>query len=171
MAEDVPWQKLLGDPLKEVTRKERRALLGVSVAALIVAKTGILPGRIESIGVDFPAGDKPILLLIFASVIAYFLLAFVVYAASDFIAWQRSYHELIDKLEFEEAERQYKAEQAGMKNVVISIEPVNKPKEAWKSILRRAIAPTSVTRASVEFLVPLGVGLFALVSLLRAAAG
>lgn len=170
MSEDVPWQKLLGDPLKEVTRKERRTLLAVSSAALIVAKTGFMPGKIESIGIDFPPSDKPTLLLIFAGVIAYLLLAFVVYAASDFIVWQRSYHELVDRLSFENAERRYKAEQEGATNVIMGIEAMDERKEAWKTGLRKAIAPTSVVRALVEFLLPIAIGLFAVVSLLLGAA-
>jgi hypothetical protein len=170
VTEDVPWKKLLGDPLREVTRKERRALLAVSIPALIVAKTGILPGKIESIGIEFPVTGKPALLLIFAGVVAYFLLVFIIYAVSDFIVWQRSYHELIDRLAFENAERQYKAEQAGATNVVIGIEAVDTRREAWKSTLRKAIGPTSVARALVEFLLPIVIGLFALVSLLLGAA-
>lgn len=170
MIEDVPWQKLLGDPLKEVTRKERRALLAVSIAALIVAKTGILPGKIESFGIELPATDKPTVLLIFAGVVAYLLIAFIVYAVSDFIVWQRSYYELIDRLEFKRAQERHKAEQEGATNVIIGIEPVNARLEAWKSSLRWAIAPTSVVRALVEFLLPIAISLVALISLINAAA-
>ena len=168
--EDVPWKKLLGDPLKEVTRKERRALLATSIAALIVAKTGILPGKIESIGIELPAAGKSTVLLIFAGVVAYLLLALIVYAVSDFIVWQRSYYELSDRLDFERAEKRHKAEQAGATNVIIGIEPVNARLEAWKSGLRFAIAPTSVIRALVEFLLPAVIGLVALMSLIFAAA-
>lgn len=170
MSEDVPWQKLLGDPLKEVTRKERRTLLAFSSAALIVAKTGFMPGKIESIGIDFPLSDTPTLLLIFAGVIFYLLVTFVVYAASDFIVWQRSYHELVDRLSFEATERRYKAELEGATNVIMGIEAIDKRKEAWKTVLRKAIAPTSKLRALVDFFVPIAIGLFAFVSLLLGAA-
>lgn len=167
----APWQKLLGDPLKEVTRKERRALLAVSVAALAIAKAGLTPIKIESIGIEFSAANKPVLLYIILGVVVYFLIAFAVYAASDFIAWQRSYYELIDRIEDEEAQRQYRAEEeeSGMTNVVVDIQPVDRRKLAWRSILRRAIAPTSVIRAAVEFVVPVALGIFAAASLLSAA--
>lgn len=170
MSENMPWQKLLDDPLRDVTRKERRALLAVSIVALVVAKTGILPGKIASIGIEVSSADKPALLFIFAGVIAYLLLAFMIYAASDFIVWQRSYYELIDKLAFERAERQYKAEQEGATNVIMGFEAIDKRKETWKVGLRNASAPTSVARAIVEFLLPIGTGLFAFVSLLLSAA-
>lgn len=137
MSEDIPWQKLLDDPLRDVTRKERRALLAVSIVALVVAKTGILPGKIASIGIEIPSADKPTLLLIFAGVIAYLLLAFVVYAASDFIVWQRSYYELVDKLAFERAEQRYRAEQEGATNVIMGFEAIDKRKEAWKQACAR----------------------------------
>ncbi len=78
--EEPPWQKLLGDPLKEITRKERRALLGVSVVAFLVARTGVLPRKIESIGVEFLSDNRPTVLLTLAAVVAYFLVVFAVYA-------------------------------------------------------------------------------------------
>lgn len=165
----APWQKLLGDPLKEVTRKERRALLAVSVAALTIAKAGIFPVKIESIGIEFSAANKPVLLYIILGVVVYFLVAFAVYATSDFIAWQRSYYELTDRIEDEVAEQRYRAEEAGMESVVTDIRPLDRRREAWRSILRRAIAPTSVIRAAVEFLVPIAIGIFAVASLLSAA--
>jgi len=169
MPEDAPWRRLLDDPLKEVTRKERRALLGVSVVGVMVAKTGILPTKIEAMGINFVPGDKSFLLLLFAGIISYFLVMFVVYGISDFVVWQKSYHDFVDRLEFEETERQYHVEEAGAKNVVIGIAAVNRPKEAWKSILGKAIPPATVARAFVEFSLPLVVGLFAVVAVLRSA--
>ena len=170
MNQEFPWQKLLADPMNEATRKGRRALLGLSVVALIVVEAGILPAKIESIGIQFSVGDKPALLRILAATLIYFLIAFAVYAASDFIAWKRSYYELVDRLALEEAKRNWDAEQAGATNVVVDIEAINTREETWKSILRKAIGPTSFIRALVEFLVPIAVGVFAIVSLLRAAA-
>jgi hypothetical protein len=169
MADDAPWLRLLGDPLKDVTRKERRALLGVSVVALLVARTGVLPTKIESIGIDFTIGNKASLLLLLSAIVGYFLVMFLVYAVSDFVAWQKSYRDPIDQLKFDAHESQYRAADAGATNVVIGIEAVNRRKEAWDAILRRAIAPTSVTRAVMEFLVPTLVGVAALVCVLRAA--
>jgi hypothetical protein len=73
-------------------------------------------------------------------------------------------------MDFDEHKRAYEAEEAGAKNVVIGIAP---PDPwwflAWRALLRRSVLPTSVARAVVEFLVPLAVGFFAFVSLLRAA--
>jgi len=170
VTEELPWQKLLGDPMNEVTRKERRALLGVSVVSLTIAKAGILPVKIKSLGIEFSVGDKKTLLFILAAILFYFLVTFIVYAVTDVISWQRSYCELVDRLALEEAKRNWEAEQAGATNVVVDIEAVNTREETWKSILRKAIAPTSVIRAGVEFLLPLAVGVFAIVCLLRVAA-
>jgi hypothetical protein len=166
-ADEAPWQKLLGDPLREITRKERRTLLGVSVIAILVAKTGILPHKIESIGIELLSDSKPVVLLTLAAVVLYFLIAFVTYAASDLIAWQRSYFELKDHLEFEETKRQYEAEEKNLKNVVIGISaPPPRWLTGWQHVLHKAVLPMSVLRALVEFVLPLGVGTFSLVSLI-----
>jgi len=168
--EEPPWQKLLGDPLKEITRKERRALLGVSVVAFLVARTGVLPRKIESIGVEFLSDNRPTVLLTLAAVVAYFLVVFAVYAASDLIVWQRSYFALQDLLKFEEAERQHLAEETGAKNIVIgTFAALPKWLRNWQATLYKSVLPMSMTRAAVEFVLPAGVGVFALVSVIRAA--
>jgi hypothetical protein len=170
MADESLWQRLLGDPLRDITRKERRALLGVSVAAILVAETGIIPRKIEAVGIEFLSDNRPTILLLLAFVVLYFFIAFVIYAASDLIVWQRSYFEVKDHLEFKAAERHYLAEESGAKNVVIGIEALP-PKwlTTWHIALSRSILPTSVLRAIVEFLLPCGVAAFAFVSVIRAA--
>ena len=78
----------LRDPLSDVTRKERRSLLGASLVAAVVAKTGLVPTKIESLGIDFSTSDQALLLKSGAVVVAYFLTAFTVYGAIDLVAWR-----------------------------------------------------------------------------------
>jgi hypothetical protein len=47
-----PEQIRLRDPLAEVTRRERRLLLGASIIGLTVAKTGLVPTKISALGVE-----------------------------------------------------------------------------------------------------------------------
>jgi hypothetical protein len=77
----------LGDPLSEVTRKERLYLLGASTIGVTIVFTGLVPSKIRAQGITFAQADRRSLLFILALVIAYFLVAFILYAASDFLAW------------------------------------------------------------------------------------
>ncbi|WP_395745101.1 hypothetical protein [Prosthecobacter sp.] len=83
-----PTEIRLRDPLTEVSRKERTALLGISTIGIIVAKTGFVPSKISALGIDFSFTDQKMLYRALAGVIGYFVVAFVLYAASDFVAWR-----------------------------------------------------------------------------------
>ena len=81
---------LLDDPLKEVTRKERKMLLAVSVLAIVLVKTGLVPTKISALGVEFNETHQQALLLIVSLVDIYFLSAFVIYASTDFFVWRKA---------------------------------------------------------------------------------
>ena len=84
----------LGDPLTELTRKERRSLLGVGILGVAIAKTGIVPTKISALGIEFTKTDQQSLLFIIGLVVAYFFFAFVIYAWSDYLRFQRKFCEL-----------------------------------------------------------------------------
>lgn len=77
----------LKDPLSDVTRKERVYLLGISAIGITIVFTGLIPTEITALGIKFAEADRRSLLLIFALVVGYFLVAFVSYALSDFLEW------------------------------------------------------------------------------------
>ncbi len=79
----------LGDPLSEVTRKERLYLLAASTVGITIISTGLVPTEIRTLGITFAQADQDSLLFMLALVVAYFLVAFIIYAASDFLAWRR----------------------------------------------------------------------------------
>lgn len=81
---------LLHDPLSEVTRKERRMLLGVSIVGVAVQKAGLVPSKISALGIEFAKSDQSAILSLLALVVLYFLTAFIVYGISDFMAWRRA---------------------------------------------------------------------------------
>jgi len=81
-------EALLQDPLTEVTRRERRNLLAISVLAMVIVHAGIIPTRLSALGVEFGRADQRRLLLILSLAVLYFLVAFVLYAFSDFLAWR-----------------------------------------------------------------------------------
>lgn len=82
-----PFQVRFSDPLSQVTRTERKVLLGVSIAALVLVQAGIVPTRIAALGIEFSTSDQRAIVRVAAFVIAYFLISFFIYAMNDYIAW------------------------------------------------------------------------------------
>ena len=76
---------LVRDPLAQVTRKERVYLLAVSLIGIAIVKTGLVPSKIATFGIELDQPDRQALLVLLAIVTCYFLIGFVVYAASDFV--------------------------------------------------------------------------------------
>jgi len=76
------------DPLSPVTRKERLYLLAVSMIGIAVVNTGLVPTKVATFGIELDKPNRSALLTLLALVTAYFFVAFVIYAASDYIARQ-----------------------------------------------------------------------------------
>lgn len=83
-------EAILHDPLSDVTRKERRALLVLSAAGIIMSKTCLIPIAIPMLGVKLEDTGRGVMVSVVGYAIAYFLAAFVVYAFSDWTTWNRS---------------------------------------------------------------------------------
>lgn len=87
---DLLTQDLIAfDPLSEVTRKERRVLLGLSVLGLALVKVPLVPERFATLGIEFTRPNQSTFLTIYALVVFYFLVAFLIYAFTDYVAWRR----------------------------------------------------------------------------------
>jgi hypothetical protein len=84
----------LTNPLSEETRKERLYLLGTSAIGITIVFTGLIPTEIRTLGITFAEADRTSLLLIFALVVGYFLVAFVSYALSDYVEWNTARRDL-----------------------------------------------------------------------------
>jgi len=82
-------RELARDPFGEVTRKERRALLALSVLGILIGRTGMMPTKIESVGITFNADQHAAVLYLLAAVIFYFLCVFLCYSILDYVAtWE-----------------------------------------------------------------------------------
>jgi hypothetical protein len=79
---------LQGDPLSEVTRKTRLYLLAVSLIGVAMVRTGLVPTKIATFGIELEQPNRSALLFLIALVNLYFLAAFVIYALSDFRTWR-----------------------------------------------------------------------------------
>ena len=148
-----PSEIRLQDPLSEVTRTERRTLLGVSAVGIVIAQSGLVPSKISALGIEFDRTDQSALLKMLAVIVVYFLVAFLIYATSDFVAWRTSYHYAV---------REWRKRGALMNDQEREVE-----EHAMRDYLRRWALwsrvgrPTSVLRALFEFVVPIFVGLYA----------
>ena len=80
------------DPLSEVTRKERTSLLGLSMLGLALVAVPLVPERFGAFGIEFSRLNQRNFLSLYALLLAYYLVAFLVYAFTDLVAWRRSEH-------------------------------------------------------------------------------
>lgn len=156
----------LRDPLSEVTRKERRGLLGVSLLSVAVALSGLLPREIAALGVKLEAKDQRTLLWVLVVVCVYYLFAFVIYAASDFAAWQKAIRGSIEERmagslsESDDFDIHVWGE---VQDRMAKHYPLLVLADVW-------VKPVSVARAMFEFALPIAVGLVAIVILVMKSA-
>jgi hypothetical protein len=54
----------------------------------LIVQADILPSKISALGIDFTSTNQKALLIGVVAVITYFLIAFALYAWSDFIGWR-----------------------------------------------------------------------------------
>ncbi|WP_448871427.1 hypothetical protein [Desulfobulbus propionicus] len=83
---------ILKDPLSEVSRKERRALLGISLLSIMVVNIGLIPTKISALGIDLKPEDQYAFRIILALVLVYYIIAFTLYGLSDFFAWRIAFN-------------------------------------------------------------------------------
>lgn len=149
----------LRDPLREITRRERRLLLVMSFIAVAVAQTGLIPTKIEALGIAVEKTDQRAFLLLVAVLIGYLLVTFVIYATSDFVRLRGVFNStLLRHLQTEHGF--YPEKDAPSDNV---------RERAWKRMERRIGLYmklgrwSSFVRTIWEFFFPLGVGAYAVV--------
>lgn len=174
MADDLLTKDLIQyDPLSETTRKERTSLLGLSMLGVALVKVPLVPEKFSALGVDFAKVNQSTFVRLYALVIAYYLIAFFVYACTDYVAWRR--REVITRSEYE-IQRQARTPPAPRRESLD--EMVNPPAEvsvrhpsgespAYSGAASYGLAHVSTrARAVFEFLLPLGFAFYALYVLL-----
>ncbi len=163
-------QSLLRDALSDVTRKERRSLLGISLFGITLSIGGMVPSKIPSLGIVFRLADQRTLLIIVAFIVFYFIVAFIIYAASDYLSWKLEIKSwAIEKVisESEEVYRNYSHPGTTDEEAERDIGKLHKKNR----IYFRKVAPISIFRALFDFGFPIVFGAFALFLLVRAASG
>lgn len=172
-----PIEVRLRDPLREVTRKERRNLLAVSTLSIGIVWTGLTPTEIATLGIRLTPANQSAVLKILAVANAYFLVAFLIYAVSDWLAGRWALQLAIEQDSPREIEAMERDLLEGVAAVQMS-EAAGKAHQARVDLLaflrRQARRITAVTtpilamRDMLEFAVPIGWGAYALLGLMRA---
>lgn len=151
-----PSHVRLQDPLSEVTRNERKVLLGISAIGIVIAHSGLVPSKISALGVDFDHADQTALLQMLSAIVMYFLVAFIIYASSDLVTWRFLFHDSIREA-IEAERRTFESRETTGRPDDKYLETAIRRRRVWS----RAGRPMSVIRALFEFGVPLMVGAYA----------
>src|SRR5215813_9620542 len=83
----LPLIEYLADFLSDVTRSERRVLLGVCAIGLAIAWIGLTPSGISVLGIEFHATNQRTILNLVSVIIAYFFFEFLIHATKEYLAW------------------------------------------------------------------------------------
>jgi ABC-type multidrug transport system fused ATPase/permease subunit len=166
---ETPIEVRIRDPLGELTRKERRNLLAISTVAIVVVHTGLVPTRFSGLGIDFGPLERVAFLKILTGAVAYFLVAFVVYAVADWLSgrWRLEVAFKADLDAFEARLRDDLVHRSqGQTPLAEVMADVRNDLDAYLeksgARLRRATTPIVAFRAAFELAVPLGLGIYAL---------
>jgi hypothetical protein len=157
MEEPTIGQILVQDPLSRISRSERRNLLGISIITITIVKTGLIPTKISALGIEFSPANRLALLGILFLVVIYFLLAFLIYSISDFLDWRLRLNNARAKIYIEFEKSRVSKD--------ISIDREREILFRSGSITRLMITPISFLRAIFEFLLPIIVGIYAIILL------
>ena len=145
----------LGDPLTEVSRKERRNLLIASTVGVLMAQVGLVPNEISALGIHFPAPAQSSFLVLMAIIVLYFICAFLIYAIADSIIWLKKRHDYLVSVEI--------AAETATPDDLEQWNLVNVPDISW---YYRWTPLAAYVRVFFEFVIPLLVGLYAFVVLI-----
>jgi hypothetical protein len=151
-----PFETMLGDPLGEVARKERRSLLGVSALATFVGFADLIPTKIENFGIAFTPPKRQALLWMFVAVVMYYLVTFIIYAVGDYLLHRRKVH--VARVELKKRETGIGA---------VANEGVTLVEPEWHP--GRYVDRTSRSRTFVDCIAPLIVAALGIASLVYAA--
>lgn len=158
MAEQGVKDLLLHDPLSNETRQERKMLLGVSMLGIVLVKTGLVPTKLSALGVDFDKANQQALLKILALVTLYFAVAFLIYAAADFLAWRRA----LSAYRIEKMRERMKLKGTVAESQTMEEERIIMESMRGNRVIFTLAGPVSTLRAIFEFLLPIAVCIYAI---------
>ncbi|MCX6953041.1 MAG: hypothetical protein NTV51_12880 [Verrucomicrobia bacterium] len=169
-----PHDIALGDPLTEITRKERRNLIGLSAVGLFVAWAGLVPSKISALGIEFNKTEQEYFKIGISFGVLYFTAAFGLYAWSDFLVWRLRQIRSVNAQAAASAEKEvglFGASGAYEQVRKMELDRLGKDTLFKFPLLTRifssATRPTAMVRAGFDFLFPLVLGVVAFFSLIK----
>ncbi|WP_396434765.1 hypothetical protein [Limnohabitans sp.] len=170
------------NPLTNETRKVRKTLLIWSLASAAITLGKLFPSEISALGMKVTSANHAALLLLMAAIVAYHLVAFLVYASADFAHWYVNHY----STEWEDDSANYEAYKTEMlarsklseEDRLFMEEHERRLGSLWRgeafgiyARIQTAIPYVSIARAIVDFFSPVLVGCAALYLLFDAARG
>jgi len=130
---------------------------------------GLLPAKISALGVDFSPTDQKKLLRVVAAIVVYFCVAFVIYAASDFLAWRHALTTAVREAVLKREEDELKEPVSDWnKKVTAHVNRVLDSQFKQDLLLTKlGMPPVSMVRALFEFAAPIFIGGFSVYLLLK----
>ena len=110
---------------------------------------GLVPTKIQALGLEFPLAARQSFVILFAFVVVYFLLAFVIYGVADFVVWRKQYQEYLELSQLE-AESWTEEQQRSYDDLHQHI-----PKALWLYPLSKYV---TYVRVVFEFILPVLLG-------------
>lgn len=144
------------DPLSPATRKARRSLLGVGLIGIAIAKIKLLPSRIAVLGIEFTEANQEALISVLILIILYYTIITIVYLCSEILAWQ---------IIVRSSEATLTNDDPHDFNHIHSSSRTLRQHNKRESITYALGKPTFIIRLSVESILPIAVGIYAIVAL------
>lgn len=171
MAADVLTKDLITyDPLSATTRKERTSLLGLSMLGIALVKVPLVPEKFNALSIEFSHINQGMFVKLYALVVAYYCVAFGIYAFSDYVAWRRQ--EVILSHEYTAQQKERQANKKVNLDDLLS-ERYSKNGPGSDELCYRGAAGYTLAflvarlRAAFEFLMPLAFAAYSMSALLR----
>jgi hypothetical protein len=147
----------------------------VSITTVGIVKVGLVPTAISNLGINLSPANQAGLLKVLTVIVAYFLVAFVIYAVSDWLSGRWALHLSLqeDLLRSLEEIRAGAADSATKPELVAFLDKsrgeLAEFMEKQSARIKAATTPILAVRHSFETAIPLGAGVYALGTLIEAA--
>lgn len=148
--------EFLADPLSTIARSERRNLLLAATAGVLVAKVGLIPTQLSALGISLTVPNQSAFVIVVACTVLYFFGAFLFYGLADFLIWRGKYQDYLEQVE-RYNQNWTKGDQAAYDELREGV-----PDNAW---VYRLSKPVAFARLAFEFVLPLALGLYVVISL------
>ena len=148
-----------------------------SIIAIAVRKAGFVLTNISALGIDFKQAEQDMIVVFISFIVLYFIVSFIVYAATDFLSWINDIHKAKKDLirqEFE-MDESFEIFKTSCTNEELdkTIDEYEREKKIRKQqtglasgwltkVLFSSFSPTALIRGFLDFILPILVGIYAI---------